>query len=846
LTDSGGGLPHLWVQGRAANRSFHRQGGGDPKVREVERRAHGHARKQELDDAIRKQLARRDEVDESVLEELRALGVIIVLEGANATFPLRVDSLERMSAHRRTPKRPWWRLLSVTDARGDEPEKAMVWVSDEYRAQFLRLFEEYLTTTTKNGNAQNRELVANIGRIRTAVLDDLWQSEGRPPRSGRHWWELWLAPGDDAVYLLRTFVADRPSMRMAERVLRLVDRTVAWVEAQWDELQILPFTGIPLTEIRRPELADTVEDLSVEERAELAEDLAERVSPADDAAPAVCHLDSGVRRSHVLLEPSLAFADVHSTVDETGADTRNHGTAMAALALLGPLDDLLLGMATVQLAHRLESVKILPDPSAPGHDPSAYGLLTAQAVSLPEAVAARRRVFCMPVTDRPDLPGRPSLWSASIDALAVGVGIGASSDGIELLGAPDSDAARLFIISAGNVAAADLQADYRAACDVSAVEDPAHAYNALTVGAYTELVTPPDDPSFEGWSVLAEKGDISPHSRTSLVFEHRSWPIKPDICMEGGNVLHDGADGFDERHPILSVRTAASSGDLAIGSANATSAATAQAARLAALAQARYPGFWPETIRGLLVHHAEWTPVMRGEIDAAVAKAEKLRMLRRYGWGVPSAEAVLSSTRTAVTLVTQDEFVPFTGDDFISRVFRLHQLPWPAEVLRDVAEGEVTLRVTLSYFIEPTASRRGWRRRYSYASHGLRFELKNPLETIDQFIRRVNHEAQQEEDEAPRPTSGSDRWLVGPNQRNTGSLHQDIWQGTGAELAECGVLAVHPVGGWWKYNTRRDRMNLPVRYALTVSLRTREAGVDLWTPIATEIGLPLEQLIAGT
>src|SRR5690606_33979591 len=105
------------------------------------------------------------------------------------------------------------------------------------------------------------------------------------------------------------------------------------------------------------------------------------------------------------------------------------------------------------------------------------------------------------------------------------------------------------------------------------------------------------------------------------------------------------------------------------------------------------------------------------------------------------------------------------------------------------------------------------------------FELKNPLETVDEFVSRVNREAQREEDGAPRAASGIDRWLIGPNQRNSGSLHQDIWTGSGADLAECGVVAVHPVGGWWKYNVRRDRMDLPVRYALLVSLTTREQGV---------------------
>jgi hypothetical protein len=194
--------------------------------------------------------------------------------------------------------------------------------------------------------------------------------------------------------------------------------------------------------------------------------------------------------------------------------------------------------------------------------------------------------------------------------------------------------------------------------------------------------------------------------------------------------------------------------------------------------------------------------------------------------------------------VTQDEFQPFTGPEFSSRVFRLHELPWPTEVLAELGAADVALRVTLSYFIEPTASRRGWRRRYAYPSHGLRFELKKPTETVEEFVRRVNRDAEQEEDGAvPRATGGSDRWLVGPNQRNLGSLHQDIWEGSAADLAASGVLAVHPVGGWWKNSRREDRQGRAVRYALLVSLRTSQQGVDLYTPIATEIGLPVEQVI---
>lgn len=79
-----------------------------------------------------------------------------------------------------------------------------------------------------------------------------------------------------------------------------------------------------------------------------------------------------------------------------------------------------------------------------------------------------------------------------------------------------------------------------------------------------------------------------------------------------------------------------------------------------------------------------------------------------------------------------------------------------------------------------------------------------------------------------------------------GSLHQDQWTGTGAELAHCNNVAVYPVGGWWKYNRRKDRRDLPVRYALLLSLYTEEQGVDLYTPIATQLHIPISTEIAGS
>jgi hypothetical protein len=263
---------------------------------------------------------------------------------------------------------------------------------------------------------------------------------------------------------------------------------------------------------------------------------------------------------------------------------------------------------------------------------------------------------------------------------------------------------------------------------------------------------------------------------------------------------------------------------------------------------ASYPAYWPETVRGLIVHGAEWTPAMRKELDGAGNKTERLSLLRRYGWGVPTEDAVVSSTRQAVTMVTQDQLVPFQGEAHVSRHLRLHRLPWPVETLRELGAADVTLKITLSYFVEPTASRRGWRSRYKYPSHGLRFELKGATEKLQDFLGSLNRRASTEENEEPLSSSsaGSDRWLVGPYQRNLGSLHQDVWEGSGADLAEAGYVAVYPVGGWWKYAKGQDRMNRAVRYALLISLRTKEQGVDLYTPIATQLELPIPAEIPAT
>ena len=67
---------------------------------------------------------------------------------------------------------------------------------------------------------------------------------------------------------------------------------------------------------------------------------------------------------------------------------------------------------------------------------------------------------------------------------------------------------------------------------VLGVEDPAQAWNALTVGASTDLMMIQQE-GYDGWNVIARAGRLSPSSRTSLVWSDKTWPLKPDIVMEG-------------------------------------------------------------------------------------------------------------------------------------------------------------------------------------------------------------------------------------------------------------------------------------------------------------------------
>lgn len=174
------------------------------------------------------------------------------------------------------------------------------------------------------------------------------------------------------------------------------------------------------------------------------------------------------------------------------------------------------------------------------------------------------------------------------------------------------------------------------------------------------------------------------------------------------------------------------------------------------------------------------------------------------------------------------------------REIHYHDLPWPTGVLADLVEAQVRLRVTLSYFIEPNPGRRGWQRRYSYASYGLRFDLRRATESNAEFQKRINEKAITEDEQRATSSNDTGEWFFGPDhQRAPGSLHTDIWIGNAADLAQRGALAVFPVTGWWKENKARDRSEDGARYGVILSIETPDLDVDVWTPVAQQINAPV-------
>lgn len=811
-------FPHIFLRGSRTPQGYISTasgGGRHQSPPRPERKTHGEKLLSDLERAERTAKARQQ--SEPIREGLQFIPMRFA-EGSD--FELELERLES--------ERQGIRVISAREVGGRK--EFLVAVPDSQVGRLAEKFRAYRDEDTRTGKPKNEPLAVGVAAIEAAELPDYWTEadEGLPAEDVSMWWEIWLEnrPSDPAFDVEQWFrdTARQQQITLSQERVRFPERVVILAYASLAQWQVFPGLLTHLAEFRRAKIvAGEFTRLSPAGQAEYIHDLLGRTQFAPASAVRVCLLDTGVDRGHPLLEPALAPEQLQAWREEWGADDHEgHGTLMAGVCLFGPLSEPLYNGEAVALRHRLESVKILPREGE--NDPPDYGPITVGAMALAEGAAPScQRVFCLAITAPGDDQWRPTLWSAALDQACAG-----ALDGFR----------RMLIVSAGNLRE-EIGKNYPTENHVSSVEDPAQAWNALSVGAFTNLVWIGEQ-GLAGYTPVAAPGTLSPASRTSLCWGDEPWPYKPDVVFEGGNYAKD-ANGFvtsAEDLEILSTLSSAKTQAL-LGTIRDTSAATAQAARMAAVLQSEYPDYWPESIRGLIVHSAEWTPQMLEEFP----RRERRNRLRVYGLGVPHLERARRSAAGFATMVIQDQLQPFRfeGGDNATHEMHLHDLPIPRQVLEELGSLPVRMRITLSYFIEPNPPRRGYVARYQYASHGLRFSVRRPEETREQMLSRLSREFWDESADGKRvrPTSTvSDErtWDLGPEMVAVrGSVHSDAWNGTAAQLASSNLIAVHPVTGWWRFRKDAEIVEKSARYSLIVSISTDDTSVDLYTVIENEI-----------
>lgn len=325
------------------------------------------------------------------------------------------------------------------------------------------------------------------------------------------------------------------------------------------------------------------------------------------------------------------------------------------------------------------------------------------------------------------------------------------------------------------------------------MQNPSQALNALTIGAYSgkDIIK---YSAFNGFNPLVDKGNLSPYSTTSKLWS--KWAIKPEVLFDGGNMCSNGFDVSDcEDLSLLTTSKVGSS----LTIINATSSATAQAAWFASQVYAAFPDIWPETVRALMVHSAQWTDNMKNcFLKDENTKASRVNLLRTCGYGIPNLARALESMNNSVNLVIQDEIQPFIFDKNKNSItyneMRLISLPWAKEQLRELENTPVSLKITLSYYIEPSPGKRGWKEKYTYTSFGLRFEIKNENEDEKEFISRIDYAMHNED--STSVSNKSDIWYLGKKNRDKGSIRSDFTINTTAiQIAEIDKIAIIPETG---------------------------------------------------
>lgn len=768
-------------------------------------------------------------------EDIRARGISVELQSAPG---VEID-IERLE------KNDWELLNERSQISNGQVVNMQTWfVPDGKLAALASILDDYLSKqqTVKGGRKQPlyRPLIDAIERVGMAAARQLWtETKSTFPENLDTWFEVWLRRGAteaERVAIVQQFktLANSCGIRVGNGQIKLPEHTIIAAYGKGNAFAGNLALLSCISELRLGrDYADFFTSLKPSEQADWARLLLPRIEARNPDYPYVSVMDTGVNRGHPLLESWLTEED-NLTIEMawSAADDDEHGTLMAGLCLYGDLTPLLASLSPVEMPVNIEGVKIVPPEAAKQNSEKLAGAYTAQGVALAEGKNPnRKRVWCVATSmNDPNDPVATS-WSAQMDALACGLD-------------NEGDLRRLICLSAGNIPQG-LWKDYPQSNYDFSVENPAQSWNPICVGAYTEFTSI----RFDGaHTILAPAGGLAPVSSTSFCWD-KKWPNKPDIVFEGGNAVLEKATNSTLTLPELQpLSTHPDFNHGVFGSMSGTSASTAFAARMAGQILKYYPELTPESVRGLMIHSAEWTEAMKSSIpNGSEGKPLNKRdrsnfLLRTVGYGVPQLQKAIECGGSRATLIAECEMQPFQadGDKVNFHHMHLHELPWPKDALRSHSQEQVRMRVTLSYFIEPNPGNRGHTSHFRYANCALRFKVSSPGQSAEDLAAQVSKLAAEElkKENRVHVEGSTNGWLLGDTCFK-GSVHSDIWEGTAADLLSMQHIAISPVTGWWRTRPSNGRANSKMRYSLIVTLEAQNPAIDIYTEIESQIRVPV-------
>ena len=560
-------------------------------------------------------------------------------------------------------------------------------------------------------------------------------------------------------------------------------------------------------------LPPELQQLTTESLGDQVEPQLEVRRPAD-SAPAVCVIDSGIEEGHRWLEPAIDAETSRCFLPGVAADDvadyvqpQGHGTRVAGAVLYPdtiPVSGEVEPVAWIQNARVLNADNKLPEALTPEE-------YLQQVVAHFHAAPRFTKIFNHSINANVPCPKqRMTSWAAKLDQLS-------------------HEQEILFIQSAGNQTRFDKgdQANPGLSAHLDSgkqppdhqleasmrVANPAQSLHALTVGSVSGTVL--EDANTRSFAV----GEHQPSGFSRAGYGEPWSVVKPEVVEIGGDLVYSKNPPRLVRFKSeVSVELLNSTmyGQPAYSKDGAgTSFAAPKVAHIAARLQNLFPATSPLLYRALIVQSARWPGWAENEAD-------KDKVLKLIGYGLPSLERATTNSETRVTLITPDaETIP-------SKQLHLYTIRIPEELRSAALEARIRIDVTLAYTALPRRTRA---RRTGYLETWLDWETSKLGEPRDEFLARMRNGGTSAYEEFPWTLHKREGWgEAQETSRNRGSVQKDWAIFDSFNLPEEFAIAVRSHIGW---NHLKEAGT--ARYCLAVSFEVMQDEVSIYTLIQSEI-----------